>query len=328
MAIVVQVVNRGGAVISTQKFDGYQILLGRALDCDVILQDPHVEPRHLLVEQDPVTERLTAKDLSSLNGSWRIEQNRRGVLGRKKTKLTTSSSPFFSGQVFELGRSHLRICSQSHGVAPAIPLSRWESLGHTLAYAWIYCTLVALLIGLQVWDSYLSNPERKKLSLFALNALYPVLAAVAFAGVWAFIGKNIRHDGKFPTHLTTALAALLAVSAFEFIAPYWTFHFGLWHWQGASISLFSAATVFVLGFLTLSFATHLVGFVRAAVAAVVPLVLLIPMLLDILGRPEFQPLPPYDRAMVEPVMQFRASTDLTEFLSTSEELYDKKSDSD
>lgn len=325
MALVVQQVNRAGAVISTQKFPGHRIVLGRALDCDVILQDPHIEPHHLVIEQDPVTDRLSATDLSSLNGSWRIEQNRRGVLGHKKTKLT-ANSPFFSGQVFELGRSHVRICSESHTVAPAIPLSRWEALGHRLSHWWVYGTLVILLIALQVWDSYLSNPERKKLSQFLLSALYPVLGAVVFAGIWAFIGKNIRHDTKFSTHLSTALAALLAVAVFEFIAPYWVYHFGVWNWQGGSVTLFTAATVFALGYMTLSFATHLVGLMRVGVAAVVPMVLLIPMLLEILGQPEFNSSPPYDRSMVEPAMQFRKATDVAEFIEASEKLYKQVSD--
>lgn len=319
MAIVVQLINRAGAVIVTQKFDKDHIVLGRALDCDVILQDPHVEARHMAVEVDAASQRLSGRDLSTLNGTWRMEQNPRGVPGRRKTRFF--DSPFFSGQVFELGRTHIRICSAAHQVAPAMPMSRWESLGHALAHWWIYSLLVVLLIVLQIWDSYLSNPESNKLSQYALSALYPILAAVAYAGLWGFIGKNIRHDAKFPTHLSAALGAVLAVSAFEYIAPYWAFQFGLWQWQGTITALFSAITVFALGVVTLSMATHLAGMVRTAVALVVPVVLLIPTLLGVLGQPDFQPLPPYDRSMVEPVMQFRAVTDADEFLEAADQLY-------
>lgn len=318
-AIVVQLINRAGAVISTQKFRKNQIVLGRALDCDVILQDPHVEARHMAVEIDPASHRLSGRDLATLNGTWRMEQSPRGVPGRRKNRF--NDSPFFSGQVFELGRTHIRICSAAHEVAPALPVSRWESLGHALAHWWIYSLLVVLLIVLQVWDAYLSNPESNKLSQYALSALYPILAAVGFAGLWGFIGKNIRHDAKFPTHLSAALGAVLAVSAFEFIAPYWAFQFGLWQWQGTITALFSAITVFALGVVTLSMATHLVGVVRTAVALVVPVLLLIPTMLNVLGQPEFQSMPPYDKSMVEPVMQFRAVTDVGEFLNAADQLY-------
>lgn len=319
MAIVVQLINRGGAVIATQKFERDHIVLGRGLDCDVILQDPHVDARHMAVEIDPASQRLSGRDLSTLNGTWRMEQSHRGVPGRRKSRF--SDSPFFSGQVFELGRTHVRVCSSAHEVAPALPVSRWESLGHALAHWWIYSLLVVLLIVLQIWDAYLSAPERDKLSQYALNALYPILAAVAYAGLWGFIGKNIRHDAKFPTHLSAALGAVLAVSAFEFVAPYWAFQFGLWQWQGTITAVFSAITVFALGVVTLSMATYLVGVVRTAVASVVPAVLLIPTLLGILGQPDFQPLPPYDRSMVEPAMQFRAVTDAEEFLQAANQLY-------
>lgn len=319
MALVVQLINRAGAVIATHKFEQDSIVLGRSLDCDVILQDPHVEAHHMRVEIDPATQRLSGRDLSTLNGTWRMDQNHRGVPGRGKTAFI--ASPFFSGQVFELGRTHLRICSTVHAVAPALPVSRWESLAHALAHWWIYSILVALLILLQVWDSFLSAPEKSRLSQYALNALYPVLAAVAYAGLWGFIGKNIRHDAKFPTHLSAALVAVLAVSIFEFVTPYWTFQFGLWQWQGVANALFSATIVFALGYITLSMATHLTGIMRAGVASLAPMVLLIPTLLSILGRPDFQPSPPYDRAMVEPAMQFRSVTDVDEFLEAASRLY-------
>ena len=319
MTIVVQLINRAGAVITTQKFDKDHIVLGRALDCDVILQDPHVEARHMAVQIDPSSQRLSGRDLSTLNGTWRMEQTPHGVPGRRKNRF--GDSPFFSGQVFELGRTHVRICSAAHEVAPVMPMSRWESLGHVLAHWWIYSLLVTLLIVLQIWDAYLSNPESNKLSQYALSALYPILAAVGYAGIWGFIGKNIRHDAKFPTHLSAALGAVLAVSAFEFIAPYWAFQFGLWQWQGTLTALFSAVTVFALGVVTLSMATYLVGVVRTAVASLVPLVLLIPTLLAVLGQPDFQPLPPYDRSMVEPAMQFRAVTEVDEFLESADQLY-------
>ncbi len=320
MALVVQQINRAGAAISTHKFDRNKVVIGRAFDCDVILQDPHVESHHMVVEIDPDTQRLSGSDLSTLNGTWRVEQNRHGLPGRKKNRFF-SSSPFFSGQIFELGRTHLRICSATHEVAPAIPVSRWEALSHNLAHWWIYSLFIVLLIILQVWDAYLSDPKNNKLSQYALNALYPILAAVGFAGVWGFIGKNIRHDAKFPAHLSAALAAVLAVSAFEFSAPYWAFQFELWRWQGTMVALFTAATVFVLGYVTLSFATHLTGFVRGAVASVVPVVLMIPTLMLLLARPDFEPMPPYDRSMVEPAMQFRAATDVEEFLQSTHQLY-------
>ncbi|MCR6651160.1 MAG: FHA domain-containing protein [Cellvibrionaceae bacterium] len=320
MALVVQLVNRAGAVLSTQKFPQNKIVIGRALDCDLILQDPHVEPRHLEVELDPATQGLYGRDLSTLNGTWRVEQNSLGVPGRTKSRLF-SGNPFFSGQLFEVGRTHLRICSAAHEVAPAIRVSRWEILGHGLSHWWLYSLLILVLVVLQVWDAYLSDPKDNKLSQYALGALYPILAAVGFAGLWGFIGKNIRHDAKFPTHFSAALAALLAVSAFEFSAPYWAFQFGVWLWQGTIVALFTALVVFALGYVTLSFATHLPSLVRTAVAAILPVVILIPTLLTLLGQTEFESLPPYDRAMVEPAAQFRAVTEVEEFLQATHKLY-------
>lgn len=324
MALVLQLINRAGVVIATHRFHQDRLVVGRALDCDLVLQDPHVDAHHLEITMDAHTGRLSGRDLGSLNGTWRLAQNPRGVLN-KKTALS-HEGPFFSGQVFELGKTHLRICSSLHEVAPPLPLSRWEALGHFMAHWWIYCVLGLLMIGLQVWDSYLSEPSTKKLSQFALGAIYPVLAAVVYAGVWGFIGKNIRQDNKFTSHLTAALAAILVVTAFEFSAPYWAFHWELGRWETNIVTVFTAAMVFGVGFISLSFATHLRGFGKSAVAMVAPLLLLIPLVLDILGEPEFLPVPPYDRSLVEPAWQLRPSDEVDDFLAAARKLYPELGD--
>jgi hypothetical protein len=320
MALVVQLINRAGVASATHRFHQDRVILGRALDCDLVLQDPHVDAHHLEVTLDQQTGRLSGRDLGSLNGTWRLAQSQHGVLSKKKTPLS-QASPFFSGQVFEFGKTHVRVCSSMHEVAPPLPLSRWEALGHAMAHWWIYCFLGLLMVALQVWDSYLSEPSAKKLSQFALSALYPLLAAVVYAGVWAFIGKNIRQDNKFTSHLTAALTAVVLVAAFEFITPYWAFHWEAGHWQDQAVTLFTAAIVFFVGFISLSFATHLQGFGKGAVAMVAPTLLLIPLILDILGEPEFHSAPPYDRTLVEPNWQFRQPGEVDDFLAATRKLY-------
>jgi len=325
MALVVQMINRAGAVIATHRFQQDHIVVGRALDCDLVLQDPHVDAHHLEITRDHQTDRLNGRDLGSLNGTWRLAQNPHGVLSKKKS-LLSHAGPFFSGQVFELGKTHLRVCSSLHEVAPTLPLSRWEALGQSMAHWWIYCVLGILMLTLQVWDSYLSEPNAKKLSQFALSALYPILAAVVYSGVWAFIGKNIRQDNKFTSHLTTALAALAVVAAFEFIAPYWAFHWELGRWENKIVTVFTAVVVFGVGFVSLSFATHLQGFGRSAVAMVAPLLLLIPLVLDILGEPEFLAAPPYNRSLVEPAWQLRQAGEMDDFLTAARKLHPELGD--
>jgi hypothetical protein len=320
MALVVQLINRAGAPIATHRFQQDSVIVGRALDCDLVLQDPHVDAQHLELKFDPRTGGLSGRDLGSLNGTWRVNQSKRGVPLKKKSPLP-SYGPFFSGQILELGKTHLRVCSSVHEVAPPLPLSRWEALGHALAHWWLYGALGLILVILQVWDSFLSEPSAKKLSQFALSALYPLLAAVVYAGVWAFIGRNIRQDGKFPSHLTAALAGVTAVSVFDFSSPYWAFNWELGHWQDKLSDLFTAGAVYTVGLVSLSFATHLRGFAKVAVAMVAPLLLLIPFVLGILNEPEFRSSPPYDRTLVEPAWQFRQPGELDDFLSAAKKLY-------
>jgi hypothetical protein len=320
VALIVQIINRSGVPISSHRVSAERVVLGRALDSDVILQDPHVNPHHLEIVVDSATGKLMARDMSTINGTWCIEQNKRGSVSRHKSPLN-GAGPFFSGQIFELGKTYVRICSTQHAVAPALPLSRWDALGAATSHWWLFVLLGVMLITLDIWDGFLSNPDRKHMAKNAIEALYPILAAGVYAGIWGLVGKIIRHDAKFTSHFTVALAGMLALTCIQVIMPYGVFNLGGWEFQPLIDAAVSGILLLILGLISLSLATHLRNLARFAIAMIAPVLIMVTSVQGIISRAEFRSAPPYDRSLVEPKWQFRQANTVEEFLSVSQDLY-------
>jgi hypothetical protein len=320
MALVVQIINRNGVPISSHRIHTHRAVLGRSLDCDVILQDPHINPHHMEIIIDPDSGKLTGRDLSTTNGTWQLNQNKRGVVGRNKAPFN-GARPFFSGQVFELGKTYVRICSNQHSVAPALPLSHWDALGAATSHGWLFVLLSVLLVSVEIWDGLLSNPDHKHISKTVVEAFYPILAAGVYAGIWALVGKIIRHDAKFSSHFTVALAGMLALTCVQVIMPYGIFNLGGGELQPLIDSAIGAVLLLILGLISLSLTTHLHPLPRFAVAMIVPVLICVSAAQGVINRAEFRSSPPYDRSLVEPEWQFRKASSVESFLAASQALY-------
>lgn len=316
MAIIVERVSRQGQVLQTQVFDKNAIRIGRAYTNDFVLTDPHVEAQHLLVEFDPASHRFTCYDVNTLNGSYliqpKIKLNKHKVAGRQ---------PFFSGQMFSLGRTFIRIYSSDHSVAAAQPLSRWEEVQHFLSQTWVYSTLILAFLALSVFNDYLTAPTKKDLLKYVLNTSYALVVMLVYAGFWAFVGKNLRHDAKFTVHLSVAAAALLGIQTFDFILPYLAFNLRLGGFADTLSYLYSALFIYFACYVTLVAACQFKPLMRTMLALVLPILFCIPMIRGYLNTPDFWPLPKYDKTLVAPAWQMREVVGAEEFISSTAPLY-------
>ena len=320
MAIVIERISRSGQVIQTHVVDKDRAVIGRGFYCDVLLQDPHIDAEQMEVELDPVSHAFVCRDKQSTNGVWLLNTKKRAVSYKHKRKLS-GDSHFFSGQSFALGRTLLRIYSSHHAVPQAKPLSVWEGAGEFLGHWWVALSLLIALVGLITYNSYLSEPISMDLSEHTFSAMYAVLAALLYAGFWAFIGKSLRHDAKFTAHFSLGLIALLLVELLQFSQPLWVFNFGLWHLSDILSDLILAVLLFGLGYISLLLACNFGFVVRLGIALLAPLVVLVSTLLGALAQPEFNPTPNYDRSLVGPGWQMRRTVEPEQFFEAAETLY-------
>lgn len=324
MGIVVEQVSRSGTPVSIFRFDANEVSVGRSLDNSVILHDAHIDGDHLLISRDPATGVLACQDLQTTNGTWLAEVNRKGGI-HKRGRNIDGSARFFSGQTFQLGKTYIRIYDQHHRVPPALPLSPWEEMAHKLDHWWLWSSLALALLVLQVWDNYLSMPISDNLSQYFLKACYPILGAFVYAGIFAFLGKNYKHDPKLGSHFSIAVAVILAISTIEYVSPYFSYWLALDEFRGISSELFWMLFIFAGAYLSLALATPLKQWARITAASVAPLTILLSLLIGILAQPEFRPFARYDTNLVEPGWQWHDAQDAEGFLERVDRLYDDAS---
>jgi hypothetical protein len=164
-----------------------EIAIGRALNNDFVLDDPHVAPYHATLHVTP--HGATLIDLSSVNGI---------VRGRKER---ARSFEVKSGDVFRIGNVQLRLRTLESSLAPEVPLSR------RLIWPWALLML-SLVLGHAAYEMWLSHVGESTPAY--LNRLSgDALAICVWSGAYALLGRLISGAERFFTHLLIASTGVL-----------------------------------------------------------------------------------------------------------------------
>ena len=183
MAIIVEQITRNKKVLSYHKSHNDKVRIGRAYDNDVVLQEEHVSPYHAEIDLNEGA--LVLTDLNSLNG----------IKTRHNGKVSNSIS-VQSGDIFTLGKRHIRVLKASHQVAPAKQLSVLEDIASRLNQ-WYFAALALIAFWsvmmaynyLTRFDAVVWSKEAAKYSLFTLAlVVFPMLIAVSAR----FFKKEVR----------------------------------------------------------------------------------------------------------------------------------------
>lgn len=222
-----------------------------------------------------------------------------------------------------LGRTIIRVFAADHPVVAPLPFSQWEEVGHRLSHWSVWLTAVLAMVLLQSLDAFLNNPTQKNVLQYILPSGYQLLGALAYGGIWAFIGRILRHEGKFATHFSVALLILLVSSALNWVMPVIIYNLKLWWVRDAIETFLSAALVFVAGLMALMYATHLKIVTRVFVALLAPTAMVLTLIISAITRSEFHSSPSYETALVAPVWQWRAAIDEATFINKTQELFNQ-----
>ncbi|MEO8151807.1 MAG: FHA domain-containing protein [Rhizobacter sp.] len=226
---VLEVLDRDGAVRHSVSVREWPLRVGRALDNDLVLDDPHTAAQHFSVAPDDEGRvALTVGD--SINGlqldAQRLSSGERAVVGDVPPLLVA-------------GHTHLRLRLASHALAPerAMQVMRVMTQGlSTLAL------LVLAAVTTGVFSTWLeSDPDTfvKSLGSPAISALG---MGLGWSGLWTLLSKVFTRQGHFGWHLRVMLIAVLTWEAVSVGTSLLAFSLS-WPW----IADFS----FVLGYMIL-----------------------------------------------------------------------------
>jgi hypothetical protein len=249
MALILERLDaRRGEVQRRMMLERVPLTIGRALDNDLVIDDPHVDAHHarITTAEDGT---LLLEDLGSVNG---IDVP--GVGRQTRVSLVAGTS-------VKIGRTPLRVRDRAESVVPAVPLAppptASAATGWLRELHWQLILVVVLLI--RSADAAWVTTYTRDASTVALTLVVGVAAMLAiWAGGWAIVGKLAIRRASFLTHVAIASAGFL-VMGFAETANGW----GQFLFPGAAPvlsglnGLFSVVVSFALIDLHLAYSTSL-----------------------------------------------------------------------
>jgi hypothetical protein len=194
---VLEVLDRDGSVRHSVGVREWPLRVGRALDNELVLDDPHTAAHHFSVEPDGQGGAVLVVG-DTVNG---IDCDARHLSAGERVAIGAVPP------LLAVGRIHMRLRLASHALAPEQPLQALRSLKQRLPTLALLVLAVVLAL---VFNTYLENdPDDFAKGLGALG-VYAVAAALGWSGLWTLLSKVFTRQGHFGWHLSVLLIAVLA----------------------------------------------------------------------------------------------------------------------
>ncbi|HUP08198.1 MAG TPA: FHA domain-containing protein [Caldimonas sp.] len=198
---LLEVIDRDGHVRQVWTLRQWPARIGRALDNDVVLTDPHVAPHHFRLDH-PADNMLVLETGDTVNG---VTVATRRIAAGTRTELVADKDGFVD---LVAGRTRLRLRLAESALAPEVPLAT-----HAVRRLRVMPTLVlaALLLAGVAFATYLdSDPDNFGRGI-GNTLLAGVTVAALWCGAWALLSKTITRQGHFGWHLRVFVIGALAL---------------------------------------------------------------------------------------------------------------------
>jgi len=213
VALIIEVLSRSGRSRQHFKIDADSVLIGRGYQNDVVLNDPHISITHLRL--DRVDQGWQITDLESLNGVQVVK------------KIGPDAAILESGSEIKLGRTKLRIVSDQCPMEETKLLHRLEQGSNRLNQLPVFLLLFVIFTGLELYSSYINSFVRWEWRNILPLILTLQLSIFFAAGLWATIGRFVRHEAFFLAHFNLILIAIMAMSIGEAVFSILDYNTGL-----------------------------------------------------------------------------------------------------
>ncbi len=207
--MILEVADQRGRILQRHRLGAAPVSVGRGLRNAVILDDPYVDPDHLVIEAER-DGTYQFRDLSSINGTWEAHHRR------------VSDGAVRIGTELKVGRTTLRFVSADLPVAAALydPSAQTGIVGRLLEPR-IAALSLALYMTTSAGLKYLASPDDPSTAELLTPGLAGLLVAGIWAAMWAFTNRIVAQRFRFLSHWGWAMAittglTLLAIG-FEWI---------------------------------------------------------------------------------------------------------------
>jgi hypothetical protein len=222
LVALLEAIDRDGTVRQTWRLAHWPATIGRALDNDVVLTDPHVATHHATIA-------LERDDAAKAALSVRAGDTKNGLaIGRERVAGGEARRFDDAGRDFELhvGRTALRLRLPGH------PLSPEQILAPMVAVErhWLPTLGLALaVIVVVLFNTYLDNDPDGLSRAIGSAVLTAVSGGAIWCGFWALLSKLFARQSNFGWHVRVFVVASLVMLAISALPPLLAFSFS-WPW--------------------------------------------------------------------------------------------------
>ena len=215
---LIEAFDRHGALLARAPVTRWPVTVGRALDCDLVLDDPCVAPRHLRIDRAADEPRTVQVE---------VLETRNGARLQRKHHRQGERFDWPEGVPIDLGRAHLALRLADAPIADEQPLPQfpWRAVAATVA-------LVALVLAAALGESWLEARDATQyLKALPVTLVVTLLVLAVWSGAWAAANKVFAGLLRFWRHVRIACAALLAADAVQLLSHLFAFAFS---WEALS----------------------------------------------------------------------------------------------
>ena len=229
---LLEAVDRDGMVRQAWRIERWPATIGRALDNDVVLTDPHVAAHHATIGLGPGADAkatLTVRAGETKNGL---------AVGRERIAGGEAKTFDDAGDDLDLhiGRTALRLRLPDHTLAPEQMLAPMVAVERR----WLPTLGVALaVITAVLFNTYLDNDPDGLSRAIGGAVLTAVSGGTIWCGFWALLSKLFARQSNFGWHVRVFVVASLVMLALTAVPPLIAFSFS-WPW----VTDFSFVAVF------------------------------------------------------------------------------------
>jgi len=195
---LLEVLDRDGQVRQSCIVDELPFRMGRALDNDLVLSDPHVAPEHLSLQAGE-------RDLVLAVGDTRngVMLGSRQWHAGQRVPLPVEASPM----ELTVGRTRLRLRLPEVMLAPEVPLA--AALARSRRMTPVFVVALVLLAGL-LFTTYIESDPQGLGRAVAGMLVASISGAAIWCGLWSLLSKTFTRQAHFGWHLRVFLLASIA----------------------------------------------------------------------------------------------------------------------
>jgi FHA domain len=191
MTWFIEQLHRDGYVLSRKEVVGNELCIGRALDNDFVVDDPHCAAYHATLHINVEDGGAVLQDLGTRNGI----APQRGS--------SASSYRIENDQPYRIGQTTIRIRSTAWPLHPEKTVS--------LRAVWPFAiAALALVLMHTTWEIWLLDVNEKS-PPYLFGLVGAAVGLVVWSGMYALLGRLIGGVDRFFTHLLIAASGYLGI---------------------------------------------------------------------------------------------------------------------